>query len=420
MKQLLINRKKIFVLIIISAPVLFFSKCLDKKEDKDPRGTSFAGSAACIKCHQDIYNSYLHTAHNLTASPASLHTIQGSFSKDSNSFIVNDSVKIIMEKSGNGLEQVMYVNGKEREAHGFDVVLGSVKGQTYLYWKDDHLYQLPVSYFNTLHSWTSSPGYPPGRIVFNRPIARRCLECHSSYISESSLQTSGQPNIFSLDKSTLIYNIDCERCHGPAAEHTAFHTANPAQKEAKYIVTYKSLSRSQKIDMCAVCHSGNKFPMLQSIFGFRPGDTLANFMLTQFPGAAIPDTTVPEVHGNQIKLLAKSKCFIMSNMDCSTCHNTHVNDRGNNMVYAQHCMTCHSEANHNFCKMVTPSTVSFFENNCTTCHMPAQPSKAIVVQTSETKNNMPCTVVNHRIAVYPEESKKVMAYLKERDNEKKN
>lgn len=420
MKQILINRKKIVVLIILSVSFLFFSQCLDKKEDKDPRGTAYAGAAACIKCHQNIYDTYVHTAHNLTASPASLQTIAGSFSKDSNSFVVNDSVKIVMEKSGNDLQQVMYVNNKEREAHRFDIVLGSVKGQTYLYWKDGNLFQLPVSYFYALHSWTSSPGYPAGRVVFNRPIARRCLECHSSYISESSDQTSGQPNIYSLDKSTLIYNIDCERCHGPAAEHAVFHTANPAQKEAKYIITYKSLSRSQKIDMCAVCHSGNKFPMLQSVFGFKPGDTLSNFMLTQFPGAALPDETAPEVHGNQIKLLAKSKCFVMSNMDCATCHNTHVKDRGNNTVYALKCMTCHSVATHNFCKMATPSTISFFENNCTACHMPAQPSKAIMVQTSETKNNMPCTVVNHQIAIYPEASKKVMAYLKERDNEKKN
>jgi Cytochrome c554 and c-prime len=396
------NRKKIVVLTILFGCVLFFSRCLNYyKDTRDPRGSLYAGSATCIKCHQPVYESYS------TAGPASIHTIQGSFSKDSNSFIVNDSTKIVMEKRGSGQYQVMYVNGKEKEAHPFDIVFGNIKGQTYLYWKGDHLFQLPVSYFDSLHSWTSSPGYAVGRIDFNRPIVRRCFECHSSYIGASPLQSPGGPDINALDKNTLIYNIDCERCHGPAAAHVDFHTTNPDQKVAKYIVSYQSLSRTQKIDMCAVCHSGNKYVMLRSTFSFKPGDKLADYMFRE------PSDPGPvDVHGNQIQLLAKSKCFIMSNMDCATCHNTHVNDRGNYTLYARHCMTCHSEANHNFCKMATASNISFLENNCTKCHMPAQPSNSIVVQTSGTRNNMPTLVVNHHIAVYPDESRKIIAYLK--------
>jgi hypothetical protein len=52
--------------------------------------------------------------------------------------------------------------------------------------------------------------------------------------------------------------------------------------------------------------------------------------------------------------------------------------------------------------------------------MPAQPSNAIVVQTSKNRTNIPCMVISHRIAVYPEESKKIIAYLKNNGIEKKN
>jgi hypothetical protein len=395
------QKKKLFFLLIIVGTIFFFSRCMDAKNDNDPRGTAYAGSEACIKCHQSVYSSYLHTAHYQSASPASENSIAGSFSKDSNTFIINDSMKIAMEKQDDFFYQVLYIKGRVKEAKRFDIVFGNVKGQTYLYWKNDMVFQLPVSYFNTLHSWTSSPGYTSTKINFERPVIERCFECHTSFINQVANKTSIYQNAF--DKKSLIYNIDCERCHGPAAAHVRFQKENPSVKESKYISSFKSLSRDRKINMCAICHSGNKNFLLKSTFGFKPGDTLANFMLTDNIVSAKPD-----VHGNQTQLLAMSKCFINSNMDCSTCHNAHINDRGNKISYSQKCMTCHSAANHNFYKKADTLSNSFLKNNCTTCHMPQQPSNAIVVQTTNNKTNIPCFIVNHKIAIYPEESKQII------------
>ncbi len=59
-----------------------------------------------------------------------------------------------------------------------DIVTGSgIKGQTYLYWKGDQLFQLPVSYWTDLKRWITSPGYTEGVANFDRPIVPRCLEC---------------------------------------------------------------------------------------------------------------------------------------------------------------------------------------------------------------------------------------------------
>jgi len=204
----------------------------------------------------------------------------------------------------------------------------------------------------------------------------------------------------------MICQIDCERCHGPAAAHVNFQTANPDVKAARYIVSYRALSRSQKIDICAVCHSGNNGYMLKSTFRFLPGDTLSHFML---PGFDLPKL---DVHGNQTQLLASSKCFRMSNMDCSTCHNTHIDDRGNTAKYARHCQDCHSASNHNFCKLADSSNLALLKDNCTRCHMPEQTSGVIKVKTSNFSVNTPISMVNHRIAVYPDESKKIMTILK--------
>lgn len=92
--------------------------------------------------------------------------------------------------------------------------------------------------------------------------------------------------------------------------------------------------------MCAVCHSGKPGVMLRSGFEFVPGDTFAKFKVPEL--YLTVDTAHLDVHGNQVQLLQNSKCYMFSKMDCATCHNPHQNTRGNNVLYAQKCLTCHN------------------------------------------------------------------------------
>jgi hypothetical protein len=395
--------KKSILAGMIFTGVLLFSRCLNS-DVHDPRGKGYAGSNSCIQCHRQIVDSYLHTPHYHSASLASQsNAIAGSFSKDSNTFVVNDTTKVVMERREGIPYQVLYVKGKEKRAQRFDIVFGHSKGQAYLYWKDDMVYQLPISWFASLNRWTSSPGYPPGMPFFDRPVLERCFECHTGFIGQS-----GGQNANALDAASLIPAIDCERCHGPAAAHVRFHTESPGETQGSYIVSYKRLTRAQKLDMCSVCHAGNKSILLRTGFGFRPGDSLSHFVLPEHTSAGRPD-----VHGNQVALLASSKCFRMSEMDCSTCHDTHVNDHGNYAGYAQRCQSCHSMDKHNFCKIADAQNISFLKANCTKCHMPEQPSEIIKARVAGANENTAIFMANHRIAVYPEESKKIIGALKE-------
>jgi hypothetical protein len=253
----------------------------------------------------------------------------------------------------------------------------------------------------------NSPGYAPNRIVFERMISTHCLDCHASYIKQAPPDL---PDLYfgaeGFEKKSLVYSIDCERCHGPAAEHVKFQTANPTVKEAKYIVAFKSLARMQKINMCAMCHSGANNHMLKPAFGFKPGDTLSDYMRMYASNEPV-NYKVIDVHGNQIGLLESSKCFIGSNMDCSTCHSsTHVNERDHVELYTARCMSCHNETTHNVCKLTNQLSATMLANNCISCHMPALPSKVIITGQSGT------LIHTHHIAIYPEETEKVLAYLK--------
>ena len=396
------------ICILVLSAVYF--QCRSSKP-ADPRGDAYAGPASCANCHRDLYNSYLHTAHYVASVPASLNTIHGSFVKNLNVFNVDGHQKVVMEKSGSGLYQIHYVNGKLKESRRMDIVFGGIKGESYLYWKGDELYQLPVSYYTRQNKWLISPGFAAGSVSYSRAIGTRCLECHASYIRNQPPEMQQLKKAEQFDRNTLIYSVDCERCHGPGARHAAFHTENPGVKTARFITSYSSLPRARKLEMCGVCHSGKPADMLRSTFGFKPGDTLSKFKMLEYADGQL-DTAHLDVHGNQLQLLESSKCFISSKMDCATCHDTHQNTRGNNVLYIQKCLGCHSIANHNYCKMATNINAGFIGANCIKCHMPALSSKVILAKTNNKDISTDILVHTHHIAVYPLEVKKILASLK--------
>jgi len=402
--------KKINIVIAICAVMLcvVYQQCKSTKPSNDPRGDEYAGSATCIKCHSNIYKSYLHTAHYIASVPASEEYVHGSFANGQNVVIINPHQKVVMEKKGKDMFQTLYLDGKPVERHRFDIVMGGVKGESYLYWEGNALYQLPISYFKQLNEWLVSPGYPPGTANFKRAIKSRCFECHASYIhdapGEEQLTEAEQ-----FDKSSAILSIDCERCHGPGAQHAEYQTENPQLKIAKFMVSYRSLSRAQRMDMCGVCHSGNKSEMLLSTFAFKPGDTLAKFKLADFTSKV--DSAHLDVHGNQLQLLQSSKCFINSNMDCATCHDAHQNQRGQTAVFAQKCQTCHNEVKHTYCKLANASNTAIIKNNCIQCHMPALASKAIIAPTGVKVASSEILVHTHHIAIYPDQTQKILGML---------
>lgn len=93
-----------------------------------------------------------------------------------------------------------------------------------------------------------------------------------------------------------------------------------------------------------------------------------------------------------------------------SCHNPHVNEKDSIKLFSQRCMNCHSEANHNFCKM-TGRSVANIKSNCIDCHMPARASKLITLLTNGKQAPIPDMIRTHLIAVYKNETDKVMKYL---------
>jgi hypothetical protein len=395
---------------MISLPVIFFSRCMHSPgtASTDLRGEEYAGPAACISCHKNIYDSFQNTAHDLTSRAASRQTVQGSFTPPDNRFLFRPGMQVTMEQRDSGLFEVATTDGRQ-EAHRFDIVVGSGrKAQTFLYWAGDEPRQLPISYFVTAHAWANSPDFPSDRIWFGRTIPSRCFECHASAIQKKEpLRTDAFHQIDQFDRAHILYGIDCERCHGPGAGHVRYQQEHPDEKRAYAIMRYADMSRQQKLDMCAVCHSGTH-EMQRSAFDFRPGDTLSYFY---YPQSDISGTAAKmDVHGNQYQLLIASQCFLQSRtLVCGSCHDVHVKERDRIAAFSSRCMNCHRPETANFCKMAPALGTAAIVNNCIDCHMPLKASRVITLQTGGLTAPTPNLVRNHLIAVYPEETKKFLA-----------
>jgi hypothetical protein len=267
-----------------------------------------------------------------------------------------------------------------------DFVVGSGgKGQTYLYWKGDQLFQLPVSYWAEL-GWVNSPGYRDGILNFDRPIVPRCLECHASYFESKA----PPPNRY--DKAAFVVGITCEKCHGPGREHIRRETLKRSDISDAGILNPAKFSRERQMDLCAWCHAGQGTSRAAA-FSYVPGQPLDRFLELPKPD---PNSVV-DVHGSQVELLEKSRCFQSSGMTCLTCHDVHGSPP-DSAQFDQRCLSCHTPGTTRFPKRDHQST-----SDCINCHMPRQDTNLIVFNWHG-KQSKP-KVRNHWIKTYQEENK---------------
>ncbi|MFT4154477.1 multiheme c-type cytochrome [Parafilimonas sp.] len=382
--------KKSMIVCSIFIALFFFIKCSDDQAvSKDPRGIQFAGSAACMSCHKDVMNAYMHNSHFNASAQADYNHLSSMVNTANNTTSFINGQKVVLNSHDTGLYQTYYRQNQLIQSAKTDIAFGAaVKAQTYAYWKGSQLYQLPLTYLTNEKIWTNSPGFPIDHPYFNRVIPSRCLECHASFVQVKEEREKGLLQIKQVyNPASIVYGIDCERCHGPAAQHVKFQQENPGIKEAKFIISIKSLSRQQQVDMCGTCHSGDPVEV-QSIFNFMPGDPLSKYYMLYNGGAS----GEPDVHGMQLQLLQMSKCYQKSKMTCMTCHSPHQSQETTQAMINQ-CISCHQQVTHTI-------DIKATGNNCITCHMPLRPSKSLDFNNETETNKIQYMLRTHRIAVY--------------------
>jgi len=353
---------------------------------------SYAGDESCRRCHAEIVEKYYKTAHKLTSRAPSEESILGSFAEPENILKTSDpNLHFRMEARREGFYEtaVSTLAGEATEhTERIDIVIGSGRvGQTYLYWKGDLLFQLPVSYWTDLATWVNSPGYRDGAARFERPVVPRCLECHVTYAMPASLLVSS--NRYKPD--TLVLGISCERCHGPGRQHVeSMARKNPGAN----IIRLAKLSRERQIEVCAQCHGGRRFPQTAA-FSYLPGEPLDKYYS---PDQSNPGA-IADVHGNQVALLQMSRCYRSStNFVCSSCHDVHQRQR-DAAAFSARCLECHKPEKCGEYGKLKEKIVS----GCIDCHMPVQASNLIISNSNGKQTR--AMVRSHWIRIYSDSKK---------------
>jgi len=389
--------KIFFFLSLLSVSLLCFWANADRGSGNQsvyPRNVQ-----SCQACHQQVFETFIQTAHFNTSSQAADRSIKGDFSEGRNILRTRaEGVYFKMEKRADGFRQTAQNSQARSRTERFDIVIGSGrKGQSYAYWKNGLLFQLPVSHLAG-EGWVNSPGYTDGQINFDRLITPRCLECHSA-----SFKPAGTPSAPRYS-SDYELGISCQNCHGDGSKHVTYHATNPAEKIGQRILNPARFSRDRKLDNCALCHSGAARELRKPPFSYQPGARLEDYLSPE----SDRDNPSPDVHGNQVALLRRSKCFRASEaMSCSTCHNVHQPERDLTQM-ARKCLQCHQQSQ---CKMAGKLGARLMDK-CIDCHMPNEDSRLISVNTPAKRISV--YYRNHAIGVYPKAADSALQAIREK------
>lgn len=379
------------------------------KDPVDPfAGAFYVGVDACVDCHESKVDSYKKTSHFRAMLTPGIDPILGHYDPDENNIMRTrrDELRYEMTQDDRGYYQTsieVRPHGTERRTEQIDLVMGSGKlAQSFLYWQDRALFQLPLVFFTPLEVWTNAPGFLDTWPQWTREITPRCLECHSTYFE----QVPGSQNAYFHD--TMVMRITCERCHGPGSKHVDFHYEEPTA-EARYIVDPRELSRERHLEICSQCHGSIGTPVKPS-FSYVPGKPLGDYL-----EYSNDDGTTALVHTvNQLQRLEQSECFKHSSMTCIDCHDPHLHERDDLQTFSERCITCHEVEHCGVSKRLGDSIAE----NCIDCHMPRRDDASTPFYLAAGDDLKLLQLRDHLVAIYPEASAELEARWSDPERDK--
>jgi predicted CXXCH cytochrome family protein len=312
----------------------------------------YVGSAACQKCHAEIYERWKKTPMaNVVRDPREYP----------DAILPNLATNNVSPKFTK--DQVAFV-------------YGSLWKQRYFTKIGDDYFPEPAQWDVTNKAWRPyfvpkggdwwEPFYPPDN--FKRPTGPTCDGCHSV---DYNIQT----------KQVAEWNVGCERCHGPGSAHvdhaTRGNILNPARMD------YVSAS-----DTCIQCHSQGR-PLTNPIegkyydwpVGYHVGLNLRDYwQLDDHKFGELSFTHFPD--GTAHKNRMQGNDFVQSVMyrrgvTCFDCHDVHGTKN-----YAQLrkpvneiCLDCHGPGSRNGPREATLAEHTHHKDGsagseCVACHMP--------------------------------------------------
>lgn len=307
----------------------------------------FVGSTVCRDCHPGESAAHSRSGHSHTLRRAEVHSLSRTLDG-----------KTVRDKEYDALWEFAFKDGEltttrteagKQTRFVIDYAFGSGEHGTTFVSLTDRTPRRPaavehrMSFFTSRGEFDVTPGQskqapanpaeltPEGRFL-GAERTLECFGCHSTLLSTKALEE--------LDTTTMISNISCERCHGPARLHV--EAARRQASNLKMPFGPDGSTADQQMRACGFCHRHPDSLPKSSIHA-------GNRALVRFQPVA----------------LMQSKCYTRTSggVACTVCHDPHSRASADRDRYELACLECHKAPPQAVCS-VSPA------NGCIGCHMP--------------------------------------------------
>ncbi|MDX2030484.1 MAG: multiheme c-type cytochrome [Blastocatellia bacterium] len=312
-----------------------------------PGAKRFAGSQACLGCHQEIVEKQRGTAMGAALEKVGECRVLRShpelkFQQGKYRYRIqrqgDQSLYTVSDDRGEFTAPILYCFGQGKS------------GQTYVYEYKGERYESRVSFYLAIDGLDITLGHSPeaprelveaaGRRM-SVDETTRCFGCHTTG-EIPRVQESGQ-----LQLDHLSPGVGCETCHGPAERHVAFmksgQTGDPAGGRMKKLSALDGDDVSQTL--CAACHRS-----AEDIMELPARGGINNVRFQPYR-------------------IFNSRCYSAdARIGCTACHDPHGTTETAPAFYDAKCQACHQAKAASGASAARVCKVG--RENCAGCHMP--------------------------------------------------
>jgi tetratricopeptide (TPR) repeat protein len=366
--------------IVLSVPAWVIRRGAEGAGGPEVVGAAtFVGREVCLPCHQQAFEKWQGSDHDLAMDVATDETVLGDF--DDAVFTSKGLTTRFFRRDGK-----FFVNteGPEGDSADFEIayVFGHEPLQQYLVpFPGGRLQCLTIAWDSDSDEWFDlypDQVIPPTDWLHWTRAAQNwngmCAECHST-----NLKKNYDPETRTYATTWSEIDVSCEACHGPGSQHVVWAEiqpmARPVIDDYGLVVATGGITSARQVELCAPCHS-------------RRGE-LGDYDHT---GAALLDIMRPSIleeglyHADGQILdevyvwgsFTQSKMYA-NDVRCSDCHDVHsleLKFEGNALCLQCHRADAYDTPEHHFHKKVVDGKASDGAL-CVKCHMPEQPYMVI-------------------------------------------
>ncbi len=244
---------------LLAFVVGWLSCCTKEAANNQVEDSTYVGTPSCSACHQQEFQDWKGSHHDLAMQVANDSTVLGDFNN-----VVFSSKGITSRFFRKGSTYIVHTEGSSGEMEDFEIAytFGVFPLQQYLVkFPGGRLQALHLAWDSRLGKWFDLQPkqrhrpddwmhWTNGSMTWNN----MCADCHST-----NLQKQYDPVKDTYNTTWSILDVSCEACHGPGSAHIEYVKSKPYLKgkrtSGSYLFQTSDLDNTQQVEGCARCHS---------------------------------------------------------------------------------------------------------------------------------------------------------------------